>query len=70
MFTSFHKRQFLHHRKHHRKSTAARAASTAKEIRLSDAIIGISIIETKTDATLEVANEHLTISVTLVMINT
>ena len=68
MFTSFRKRQLLHHRKHHRKSGATRAASTATKIILSDAIIDITIIETKTNAALEAANEHLTTSATLVVI--
>ena len=68
MFTSFHKRKLLHHHKHHRKS-AATTVIIAIEIRLSDTTIGITIIETKTKAALEVANEHLSATTTLVVIH-
>jgi hypothetical protein len=62
MFTHFHKRQLLHHRKNHRKSVEAAAAATTADIRLSDATIGIVIIEMKTQAALEAAKEHLLVS--------
>ena len=73
MLTSFHKRQRLHHRKHHRKSAtsagAAAAATTATKIRLSDVIINITIIEIKTKAALKAANEHLSATTILVVVN-
>jgi hypothetical protein len=53
----------------HRKSTVGVAAkSTTTKIRLSDDTIGITIINTKTKAALEAANEHLLATFTLVVI--
>ncbi len=70
MFTSFHKRYLLHHRKHHRKRAAsAAAAATTTKNRLSDATTDITKIGMKTKAALKVANEHLSTTTTLVVIN-
>jgi len=48
MFTSVHKRRFLHHRNDI--TTATTAVAAAAEIRLSYVIINITIIEMKTKA--------------------
>ena len=49
MFTSAHKRQFLHHR-NDIATAAAVIAAAAEEIRLSYVIINITIIEINTKA--------------------
>jgi len=64
---------------HHRNTTAAAsaaaasatttAATTVTTIILSDTTFGITIIEMKTKAALNAANEHLSATTTLVVIN-
>ena len=44
---------------HHRKSAPLAAANTSTEIKLSDAITGITIIDVKAKAVLKVATEHV-----------
>ena len=72
MFTSLHKTLVLHHR-----NTIATAAATVQvaaavaavaTIILSDATIGITIIEMKTKAALKAAYEHLSAAATWVVI--
>ncbi len=62
MFTSFHKRQF------YTIAAAAAAAAAVTTIILSDATIGIAIIEIKTKAALKAAYEHLAASAAWVVI--
>ena len=53
---------------HHRNTIAAAAVATVTTIILSDATIGITIIEMKTKAALKAAYEHLSAAATWVVI--
>ncbi len=68
MFTSLHKTLVSHHRNNI--ATAARATTVAAvtTMILSDASIGITIIEMKTKAALKAADEKLSAPVTWVVI--
>ena len=69
MFTSFHKTLVSHHRNNIATAVAAAAAVTAvTAMILSDATMGITIIEMKTKAALKAAYEHLSAATTWVVI--
>ena len=72
MFTSLHKTLVSHHRNNiaiAAAATKAAAVTTVTTMILSDATIGINIIEIKTKAALKAAYEHLSVVATWVVIN-
>lgn len=70
MFTSFHKTLVSHHRNNIATASAAAAAAVTAvtAMILSDATMGITIIEIKTKAALKAAYEHLSAAATWVVI--
>ena len=65
MFTSLHKTLVLHHRN---TLAATSAVAAVTSMILSDATIGITVIEMKTKAALKAAYEHLSATTTWVVI--
>ena len=71
MFTSLHKTLVSHHRNKIATAAAAAAATTVTTVTaviLSDATIGITIIEIKSRAALKAAYEHLSAAATWIVI--
>jgi hypothetical protein len=68
MFTSLHKTLVSHHRNNIATAAAAAAVTTVTAMILSDATMGITIIEIKSRAALKAAYEHLSAAATWVVI--
>ena len=68
MFTSLHKTLISHHRNNIAAATAAAAVTAVTAMILSDATMGITIIEIKTKAAFKAAYEHLSAAATWAVI--